>query len=366
MSNQITIGSCFAGIGGFELGLERGIPNSKTVWQIEQNKYCQTILQKHWPDATIYDDIREIDYDKIQTVDIICGGFPCQDISAAGKGKGIEHGDRSGLWRQMHRLINHLQPRVAVLENVPALLWKNRGMHIVLQDLASIGYDAEWCTISARQFGAPHLRKRVFIVAYPNRTTKKQFRTETKIDRFSKTKLTNVHEKNLQQDRKKNIISENIQHRGRDPLLLEPSHTNSKRRDSRKHLEREYKNNLDKKRNPQKNNEQRCKRLSRTGSVCKTATNPMCTTCKKQPSRAIQLETQKQFKRRCSKDDGIQQRDHHNYWQRFPTQPSLCHRDDGVPDRLARLRALGNAIVPQCSEYIGKKIYESNLLDYKF
>ena len=264
MSNQITIGSCFAGIGGFELGLERGIPNSKTVWQIEQNKYCQTILQKHWPDATIYDDIREIDYDKIQTVDIICGGFPCQDISAAGKGKGIEHGDRSGLWRQMHRLINHLQPRVAVLENVPALLWKNRGMHIVLQDLASIGYDAEWCTISARQFGAPHLRKRVFIIA--------------------------------------NTIFE---------------HSNSE------HI-------------------------------------------KAKSTNTESMETQRLSQRRCSKDDGIQQRDYQNYWERFPTQPALRHRDDGVPDRLARLRALGNSIVPQCSEYIGKKIYESNLLEYKY
>ena len=255
---QITIGSCFAGIGGFELGLERGISNSKTIWQIEQNKYCQTILQKHWPDATIYDDIREIDYEKIQPVDIICGGFPCQDISGAGSGKGIEHGDRSGLWQQMHRLINHLQPRVAVLENVPALLWKNRGMHIVMHDLASIGYDAEWCTISARQFGAPHLRKRVFIVAYPN-----------------------------------------IKH------------------------------------------------------------------CQEQSSNFGTMEKDKP-QCGCSQNDGIQQRDYQNYWQKFPTQSPLRHRDDGISDRLARLRALGNAIVPQCSEYIGKKIYQSNLLDYKF
>ena len=249
MSNQITIGSCFAGIGGFELGLERGIPNSKTVWQIEQNKYCQTILQKHWPDATIYDDIREIDYDKIQTVDIICGGFPCQDISAAGKGKGIEHGDRSSLWRQMHRLINHLQPRVAVLENVPALLWRNRGMHIVLQDLASIGYDAEWCTISARQFGAPHLRKRVFVVAYSN-STRTQIQTQ-----------------------------------------------------------------------------------------------------RRQPAKQML---------------GSQSQKGKTFWSKGETQSRICDMADGIPRRVDKIKALGNAIVPQCSEYIGKKIYESNLLDYKY
>ena len=296
MSNQITIGSCFAGIGGFELGLERGIPNSKTVWQIEQNKYCQTILQKHWPDATIYDDIREIDYDKIQTVDIICGGFPCQDISGAGKGKGIEHGDRSGLWRQMHRLINHLQPRVAVLENVPALLWKNRGMHIVLQDLASIGYDAEWCTISARQFGAPHLRKRVFIVAYPMQVRCRQ----------------NGQQQSHQIDRDRQqicTISQEIQTKSQHSISEHDQ---------------------------------------------------------EQSTDTSSMESQQLSQCRCSPDKWIQQRDYQNYWQRFPTQPSLRHRDDGVPNRLARLRALGNAIVPQCSEYIGKKIYQSNLLDYKF
>jgi DNA (cytosine-5)-methyltransferase 1 len=291
MSNQITIGSCFAGIGGFELGLERGIPNSKTVWQIEQNKYCQTILQKHWPAATIYDDIREIDYDKIQTVNIICGGFPCQDISAAGKGKGIEHGDRSGLWRQMHRLINHIQPRVAVLENVPALLWKNRGMHIVLQDLASIGYDAEWCTISARQFGAPHLRKRVFIIAYPMQIRCRQ-------DEQQQSHQT---------------------HRDRQQVCTKSQE-----------IQTQYTNS----------------QHSQANSI-----------------NTITMESTRLSQCGCSKNDGIQQRNNTNYWQNFPTKPALCHRDDGISNRLARLRALGNAIVPQCSEYIGKKIFESGLLD---
>ena len=315
MSNQITIGSCFAGIGGFELGLERGIPNSKTVWQIEQNKYCQTILQKHWPDATIYDDIREIDYDKIQTVDIICGGFPCQDISAAGKGKGIEHGDRSGLWRQMHRLINHLQPRVAVLENVPALLWKNRGMHIVLQDLASIGYDAEWCTISARQFGAPHLRKRVFIVAYTSSLSNRR-QCDTRILHDQEWHTKN-NQKVIRSDRHTSIGAIHQDNDTRAEIANISEHSNSK------HI-------------------------------------------KEQSTDTISMESQQLSQRRCSKDDGIQQRDYQNYWQKFPTQSPLCHRNDGLSNRLARLRALGNAIVPQCSEYIGKKIFESNLLDYKY
>lgn len=348
---QITIGSCFAGIGGFELGLERGISNSTTVWQIEQNKYCQTILRKHWPDATIYDDIREIDYDKIQTVDIICGGFPCQDISAAGKGKGIEHGDRSSLWRQMHRLINHLQPRVAVLENVPALLWKNRGMHIVMHDLASIGYDAEWCTISARQFGAPHLRKRVFIVAYPNSTTAKQPGKKTKIDRFSETKFTNVYKKNLQQDRKKNIFSENIQHRRRNTLSLEFADPNQIR--PRQTWQR-LSDQID------RNGQQLC---AISQKVQTKSEHPNSKHSQEQPTNAMSMGTKSMSKRRCSPVKRIQQANHQNYWERFPTQPPLRRRDDGLPDRLARLRALGNAIVPQCSEYIGRCIWQSGLLD---
>ena len=210
---MITIGSLFSGIGGFELGLERAIPNSKTIWQVEQNKYCQSILKKHWPEAIMYNDIREVNHENVHPVNIICGGFPCQGVSAAGKGKGIEGDKRSGLWGEMYRLIDELQPRIAVMENVPALLWKARGMHVVMSNLAQIGYDAEWTVISARQFGAPHLRKRVFIVAYPN----------------------------------------------------------SKRRDSRKYHEREHKNNLDKERNPQKNIKQRCERLGGIGSVCKTS-----------------------------------------------------------------------------------------------
>jgi DNA (cytosine-5)-methyltransferase 1 len=263
------------------------------AYQTEQNKYCQTILQKHWPDATIYDDIREIEYEKIQPVDIVCGGFPCQDISGAGKGKGIEHGDRSGLWRQMHRLINHLQPRIAVLENVPALLWKNRGMHIVLQDLASIGYDAEWCTISAKQFGAPHLRKRVFIVAYPMQIRCRQ----------------NGQQQPHQIDRDRQQICTISQE-----LQTKSEHSNSQHSQAK-------------------------------------------------PINPITMESKRLPQRRCSKNDGIQQRDYQNYWEKFPTQPSLCHRDDGVSDRLARLRALGNAIVPQCSQYIGQCIVDSGLLN---
>ena len=114
------IGSLFSGIGGFELGLERAIP-AETIWQVEQDKFCQRILKKHWPKAKIYNDVRNITKDNVEPVDILCGGFPCQDISIAGKTKGLK-GEKSGLWWEMWRIISELRPRIAVLENVANIL----------------------------------------------------------------------------------------------------------------------------------------------------------------------------------------------------------------------------------------------------
>jgi len=113
------IGSLFSGIGGFELGLERAIP-SETIWQVEQDEYCQKVLKKHWPKARIYNDVRDINRETVEPVDILCGGFPCQDISIAGKGAGL-NGKKSGLYWEMFRIIRDLRPRVIVMENVPAI-----------------------------------------------------------------------------------------------------------------------------------------------------------------------------------------------------------------------------------------------------
>jgi DNA (cytosine-5)-methyltransferase 1 len=160
---RLTMGSLFAGIGGFDLGFERA--GFKTVWQVEIDPYCQKVLAKNFPEAKRFGDIRECGKHNLEPVDVICGGFPCQDISNAGKRAGI-NGERSGLWSEMHRTIGELRPRFAVVENVAALL--GRGMGRVLGDLAEIGYDAEWEVVSAADVGAPHIRERLWIVAYPN------------------------------------------------------------------------------------------------------------------------------------------------------------------------------------------------------
>lgn len=160
---MLTFGSLFAGIGGLDLGLERA--GMQCQWQVEIDDYATKVLAKHWPDVARFRDVRECGSGNLSRVDLICGGFPCQDISYAGKGAGLA-GARSGLWSEYARIIGELRPRYVLVENVAALL--GRGMGTVLGNLSAIGYDAEWEIVSAAAVGAPHLRERVFIVAYPN------------------------------------------------------------------------------------------------------------------------------------------------------------------------------------------------------
>lgn len=154
----------FSGIGGFTLGLER-TGGFKTVAFCEIDPFCRRVLAKHWPGVPIFEDVTKLRGSDVGSIDAICGGFPCQDISWAGDGAGIE-GARSGLWRDYARLVGELRPALVLVENVTALL--RRGMSIVCGDLARIGYDAEWSVVSACAVGAPHVRRRVFIVAYPH------------------------------------------------------------------------------------------------------------------------------------------------------------------------------------------------------
>ena len=156
------IGSLFSGIGGLEMGLEwSGLGH--TIWQCEMEPFAQTILRKHWS-VPIYEDVRTID-ETVERPNVICGGFPCQDISGAGNKVGIE-GERSGLWKEMCRLIRLFRPELAIMENVSALTI--RGLGTVLEDLAEVGYDSWWDCIPASALGAPHRRDRIFILAYPN------------------------------------------------------------------------------------------------------------------------------------------------------------------------------------------------------
>ena len=183
----MTFGSLFSGIGGLDLGFERA--GFTPLWFCEIEPYPRSILKKHWPEVPCYEDVTILSYTmrigcgeesraqqrterisengeakRIERPDVLIGGFPCQDISMAGKGAGLD-GARSGLWWEFHRLIGEFRPRYAVMENVAALVV--RGLPEVLGSLSEIGYDAEWTIVSAASVGAPHIRERIFIVAYP-------------------------------------------------------------------------------------------------------------------------------------------------------------------------------------------------------
>ena len=218
---ELTVGSLFAGIGGFDLGLERA--GMRTVWFCEQDEFCRRVLARHWPGVPCHPDVRALVADTrceqsddrsavcasedrtsssngraireasgrgrlsrtahrsshqdadgsellpvpVPYVDVLCGGFPCQDISLAGRGAGLA-GERSGLWREFARLIGELRPRYVLVENVPALT--HRGLDVVLADLAACGFDAEWDHLPASAFGAPHRRDRIWLVAYPGQS----------------------------------------------------------------------------------------------------------------------------------------------------------------------------------------------------
>lgn len=269
---MIKIGSLFSGIGGFELGLERAIPGAETIWQVEQNKYCQSILKKHWPNATIYSDVRNITQHNVEPVDILIGGFPCQSISVSGKQEGLKNENKSGLWWEFLRIISELRPRIVVMENVPNIV--HVGGRDVVGSLAQIGYDAEWTIISAQQFGAPHLRKRWFCVAYPNTRREKSAVQTRRQESFVQT-----------------VANQNV--------------TNSIRNNGKISIKRRF---------------------------------------------AI---SEKKFRSNGEK---------WNFWKESPTESPLCRVDDGISFRVARLKALGNAIVPQCSEWVGQQIVKSGLL----
>ena len=166
----------FSGIGGFSLGLER-TGGFETVAFCEIEPFPRRVLAKHWPEVPCYEDVTKLTGDILRrdgiAVDVITGGFPCQDLSTAGKRAGMGEGTRSGLWSEIVRLIGELRPRYVIVENVAALLsgpseqrggWFGR----VLGDLADCGYNAEWEVISAADMGAPHRRERVWVVAYPS------------------------------------------------------------------------------------------------------------------------------------------------------------------------------------------------------
>lgn len=262
---MLTVGSLFSGIGGMDLGLERA--GMRIAWQVESNPYRLRVLARHWPAVPRYPDIRTIDWSQVPPVDLIAGGFPCQDISHAGHRIGIE-GPRSSLWREFARCVRMVRPSYLLLENVAALI--NRGLGTVLGDLATIGYSAEWDILAARDFGAPHIRERIFLIGYAHR----------------RDLGGGIPGREQGQARPApRFVDPPIGEPVRGPISREPN----------------------------------------------------------DPALSLAENVRRRFGAWCG-------------WE--STGPVLCRMGDGIPERLERIRALGDSVCPQVAEALGRRILE--------
>lgn len=157
----LKIGSLFSGIGGLELGLERaGL--GPVVWQCESDPFARSVLARHWPGVVCVHDVHDVYADPLERAELICGGFPCQDVSAAGKGAGLD-GARSGLWFEFLRVVDVHQPACVIVENVTS--GQKRWLPHVSEGLEELGYVPAAVVVSAGRVGAPHLRRRTFVIA---------------------------------------------------------------------------------------------------------------------------------------------------------------------------------------------------------
>jgi DNA (cytosine-5)-methyltransferase 1 len=302
----------FSGIGGFSLGLEKS-GNFETAAFCEIEPYCRAVLKKHWPNVTVYEDVKELSKERLAAdglaIDAICGGFPCQDISTAGRGAGLS-GERSGLWFEFHRLIKEIKPQVAIIENVSAL--RSRGLDEVLRSLAEIGYDAEWHCIPASAVGAHHQRDRVWIMAYPNSAQCQGDGLSSGIHPkyfgawYGNLEASSLADTNNQLWRSESPISSGERTGSRDQL----------------------------------------------GWSGSEMANPTSLGPQRQGmyGRPINPETDQDWETNWSINGG---KGTSRVWDTEPDVGRVAH---GVPNRVDRLRALGNAVVPQIPEMIGREI----------
>ncbi len=275
---SLTFGSLFAGIGGLDIGLERA--GMQCAWQVEIDDYATRVLERHWPNVARFRDVRDCGAGNLGPVDLICGGFPCQDVSFAGKRAGLG-GERSTLWSEFARIVDEIKPRWVLAENVAGLLSANDGQFFgtVLRDLATIGYDAEWDCIPAAAVGAPHCRWRVFVVANANGGG---LEVRTQLDSQAQQDSSDGDPCGQYPDRRRNHVADAA---GRG-----------------------------------------AERSGAWRDVGRFQEEILCTG-------------------RYS-----------DYWA---VEPDVGRVADGVPSRVDRLRCLGNAVVPQVAEWVGRRIVEA-------
>jgi DNA (cytosine-5)-methyltransferase 1 len=294
------VGSLFSGIGGLDLGLERA--GMRVAWQCESDPYCRRVLTRHWLEVPCYEDIRTVEWESVERVDLVCGGFPCQPVSVAGKQ--LAQDDERWLWPEFVRCLRVVRPRYVLVENVPGLLV--RGMGDVLGDLAELGYDAEWQSLPAAAFGAPHLRWRIFIVAHSHgarRRTPEVARTER------------IGQAILGDDGRGDVANAGRAHgKRRQDALRRGDGSRQEASDTQ------------------------------SGSGGSSPLADSYDPRREQQRRIFPTPEEHPALECCG------------WWSVEPDVGRVAH---GVPARVDRLRALGNAVVPQVAEWIGRRILEA-------
>ena len=355
----------FSGIGGFALAAEWVCGDELDITGFcEIEKYAQKVLQKNFPGVPIYDDITKLNGKDFKNIDLITGGFPCQDISIAGKGAGIKEGTRSGLWFEMWRIISEVRPRFALIENVPMLTI--RGGTRVIADLAKIGYNVEWQIIGASDVGAWHKRKRIWIVAYSNSIVSNTDNTGNRtskcgIDRDRKEKTQNKQRKSwIEFGRHSKVVSNT----NSDGQLRRQAQIDFRQSDNISPI---YKKTIlsdtdGKRRSRGSNNEtNRCstninRKKAEILQTNRKRQNEISDTNKKRLQGKAEIEKlgRKRFTKQNNRNRGSQREYTTKSW--WKVEPNVGRVAHGIPSRVDRLKGLGNAIVPQVAALIMERI----------
>lgn len=320
----------FSGIGGFSLGLERA--GMKTIAFCENDKFCRRVLRKHWPEVPILGDITKETFEGMEA-DVVVGGFPCQDISLAGKRAGLA-GARSGLYRELVRAIRVVRPQLAIVENVAALL--SRGLGTVLGDLAESGYGAEWDCVPACAVGAPHERDRIWIIAHAEH------------DGYVASALG----RGPAQGEAKGRVRKS---KGRAaPVVANPARKQVGT--GRQSREYECMGAVDPDTESERWRPGRSRRLPDSFAGIRDEARRYAST--HAPSKRLQRRQQSETPR-----EALPESPRRYFWpwpNRWPDEPALSGVDDGVPDWVDRVKTTGNAVLPQIPEMIGRTIMENS------
>ena len=386
----------FSGIGGFSLGLQN-TGGFETVAFCEIEPYCHKVLKKHWQDVPIYNDIKELDYDTLQAdgikPDVITGGFPCQDISVAGPGKGII-GERSSLWSEYARLIKDVRPTWAIIENVSAL--RSKGLTLVLQNLSEIGYNAEWHCIPCTAVGGLHRRDRLWIIAYPMENSRCTLEQRSFIEgenanevgegnanQYQRSSSTSRDDRRTQGKEEGTVADSNSRHGYNEE---EEVRTGREAIDSSSYGERGGEetmgdSNNSRDRTPQrrahrvrKEEDERWEgqSQSRSSRSSSTVSNSMCEGLERSrfstDNGRQDKEGQKSTLRSASESSGLRgepelivsrgQLERYTDYAKtqWAIEPNVGRVAYGIPNRVHRLKGLGNAVVPQIPQFLGESI----------